>query len=66
MSEDLGETIQGMFRSIYEAVDKKYLRPLKVRTHKVGSSNYILRHRLTVFCSNIAERNVQMWYHLFR
>lgn len=30
MSEDLGIQIQNMFRSIYDAADLKYLRPLKV------------------------------------
>lgn len=30
MSEELGNQIQGMFKSIYDAADLKYLRPLKV------------------------------------
>lgn len=37
MSGDLGTEIQNMFKSIYDAADLKYLRPLKVSQLIVGS-----------------------------
>lgn len=36
MSEELGNRIQEMFKSIYEATDRKYLRPLKRDMFKCG------------------------------
>jgi len=46
MSDELGGQIQSMFRTIYEAVDHKYMRPIKVcastTSSKIGCQNSML------------------------
>lgn len=36
MSDELGNQIQGMFKTIYDASDLKYLRPIKRQMFKCG------------------------------
>uniref|UniRef100_A0A6G1S8Y1 Protein FAM136A n=1 Tax=Aceria tosichella TaxID=561515 RepID=A0A6G1S8Y1_9ACAR len=36
MTEELGNQIQGMFKSIYDAADLKYMRPIKRHMFKCG------------------------------
>lgn len=36
MSEELGSQIQDMFRNIYDAADRKYMRPIKRQMFKCG------------------------------
>lgn len=78
MSDDLSSQLQGMFRSIYEALDIKYMRPIKVcyREHNRLLICLIL-YRMTMpseLASSLIPDNpfatsasyVQMWHRLFR